>query len=152
MTVTRWDKAKGNPEEARPESGLAAASVPGGPAMVYIVDDHVEVGELVEAFLKMAGYRTRLFQDPRAALTAMGDANAAPDLLVTDFVMEGLNGIELIEQALRLKPDLKTILISGNVGEQILQKFATRPDRFLRKPFLSQKLAEMVSSLLEKKA
>lgn len=144
MGVSTSKNAKGDSIVSAPSEKTAARS----PALVFVVDDELQVGELVEAFLKLSGYRTQLFQDPRAALAAMADAKELPDLLVTDYVMEGLNGIELVAQALRFKPGLKTILISGNISEHVLQKYATRPDYFLRKPFLSQKLLELVESLL----
>jgi DNA-binding NtrC family response regulator len=123
---------------ARPESGVS----------IYVVDDEPMVGELVATVLEMDGFQTRLFRDPAEALKVFIAANPRPVLLLTDFVMDGLNGMELIEHCKRAQPTLKTILYSGNVGVEITQRYPVKPDYFIRKPFQPKNLVDTVRLVL----
>ncbi len=118
-------------------------------ALIYVVDDEVMIGEVVEVILGLEGYRPRFFQNPRQALEALERGEDRPDLLLTDFVMSPINGIELIEKARRVYPGLKTILYSGNVGQESLNRFLTKPDAFLAKPFLPKTLISVVQKVLD---
>ena len=115
---------------------------------IYVVDDEPMVGELVATVLEMDGYQTTLFRNPAEALKAFITANPRPALLLTDFVMDGLNGMELIEHCKRAQPALKTILYSGNLGAEITQRYPVKPDYFIRKPFRPQNLLDTVRLVL----
>lgn len=117
--------------------------------LVFVVDDEALIGEVVEIFLKMAGYRVRLFQDPEEAWKVFAAASPKPDLLITDFAMQPIDGMELIERCRSLKPGLKTILISGNVTENIIHEYSYKPNKFLPKPFQSPELLETVQAVLK---
>jgi CheY-like chemotaxis protein len=119
------DATAGEPAAVLSESG----------ALIYAVDDEPIVGDLVATLLEMGGFKIRLFRDPAEALKALITANPRPVLLLTDFNMNGLNGMELIERCKRTQPTLKTILCSGTVGMDIIQRYPVKPDHFIRKPF-----------------
>jgi DNA-binding NtrC family response regulator len=128
----------GEPAAARPDRGV----------LVYVVDDEPMVGELVATVLEMDGFQFKLFIHPSEALEAFIAANPRPALLLTDFVMPGFNGMELIEHCKRVQPTLKTILYSGNVGAEVIQRYQVKPDFFIRKPFHSKNLMETVRLVL----
>jgi len=117
-------------------------------ALVYVVDDEPMVGDVVQAILKMGGYESILFADPNAAFQALSEANPKPTLLLTDFQMPQMTGRELIQHCKKVHPALKTILYSGNVQEETVAFYPTRPDRFLRKPFTPKTLIDLVQSVL----
>ena len=117
-------------------------------ALVYVVDDEPMVGDVVQAILKMGGYESVLFQDPNAAFKAISEANPKPTLLLTDFQMPQMTGRELIQHCKKAHPLLKTILYSGNVQEDTVALYPSRPDRFLRKPFTPKTLIDLVESVL----
>jgi DNA-binding NtrC family response regulator len=119
-------------------------------ASIYIVDDEAMIGEVVEVILSLEGYQARFFQNPVQALEAFTEADPKPDLLLTDFVMSPMNGMELIESCRKVVPDLKCILYSGNVGQEITQYYNSKPDGFLSKPFLPKTLTGIVQSVLSK--
>ena len=118
-------------------------------ALVYIVDDEPMVGDVVQAILKMGGYESVLFDDPKTAFQALNEANPKPTLLLTDFLMPQMTGRELIQHCKKVHPELKTILYSGNVQEETVAFYPARPDRFLRKPFTPKTLIDLVQSVLE---
>lgn len=127
--------------------GPAATTSKNSP-LVYIVDDEKLVADVVEAVLRLKNYRTRLFLDPREAWTVIPDSEPKPDVLLTDFVMDGMNGMELIQHCKNRIPTLKTILYSGTVDQEILQEYPVRPDGFMSKPFLPKVLLETVRQVL----
>jgi DNA-binding NtrC family response regulator len=131
---------------AAEQHGAAIRTV--DPKLIYVVDDEPMIGDVVQIVLKMGGYEPRFFQNPEAALQALIDSDTIPALLLTDYVMSPINGMELIALSKNHYPDLRTILYSGNAGEDMLQHYAARPDAFLRKPFLPRVLLGLVQSTL----
>jgi CheY-like chemotaxis protein len=69
-------------------------------------------------------------------------------LLVTDYVMGTMTGLELIEECRKYHPSLRTILLSGTVSESYLHQFATQPDHFLGKPYPPAKFVTTVNRTL----
>lgn len=116
--------------------------------LIFVVDDEPLLGELAETILRAEGYQTRFFTDPTLAIQALDESAPPPQVLLTDFQMESMNGMKLIEQCKRRIPGLRTILCSGKVDEGILRKYYVKPDLFLRKPFEPEVLLEMIRVLL----
>lgn len=116
--------------------------------LIFIVDDEPMIGEIVASILDLEGFRACVFTDPAKALAAFGAANPKPALLLTDYVMPPMNGMELIHRCRTMHPALKTILFSGNVTEDITQIYVFKPDAFMEKPFLPKTLVDLVREVL----
>jgi DNA-binding NtrC family response regulator len=112
--------------------------------LVYVVDDEAMIGDVVQIILKMDGFKPRFFQDPEEAWKSFLREEPKPALLLTDFLMSPINGMELIERCKRSQPGLKTILYSGNASQDMLRDYEVEPDAFLRKPFLPKTLLGLV--------
>jgi len=69
-------------------------------------------------------------------------------LLITDFAMGKMNGLELIQQCKVHHPTLKTVLVSGTAGVEILLDSPVPVDRFLSKPHPIELLCQTVRTLL----
>ncbi len=119
------------------------------PKLIYVVDDELMIGDVVQIILKMDGFRPRVFQDPELAWKSFLDEEPKPVLLLTDYLMSPINGMELIERCKRSQPALKTILYSGNASEDMIQRYGIEPDAFLRKPFLPKTLLGLVRFTLQ---
>lgn len=76
------------------------------------------------------------------------DDNQKPQLLVTDFDLGKWVGFDLINTAREHIPGIKTLLVSGTVDQQILEKHPVQPDRFLAKPFKADDITAFVKELL----
>ena len=74
---------------------------------------------MVQRLLQRLGYRVSGFADPQAALSAVREQPRAFDLVVTDFNMPGMSGLQLAAALAALRPDLPIILSSGYVTEDI---------------------------------
>lgn len=116
--------------------------------LVFIVDDELAVGGVAEYILQERGFRTELFSDPKRALQSLSGESESPSLLLTDFQMNGMNGMELIECSKRILPKLKTVLYSGNLEKAVTQRYPVTPDRILSKPFLPETLVNQIDSAL----
>lgn len=117
-------------------------------ALVYVVDDEPLLAQIIEAILQQEGFAVKTFFDPVAALEAFRQEQAKPAVLVTDFVMQPFNGLELLGRCRALCPELRSIVVSGNVGAETLLRHEEKPDAFLAKPFLPDKLVSEVLALL----
>lgn len=120
-------------------------------ATIFVVDDEVMVGEVVEAILNLEGFQARFFSNPAEALREFLAAEPKPDLLLSDYVMTPMNGMELIAHCKEAQPGFPAILYSGNVGEEIVRSYEIKPDAFLTKPFLPKTLVGAVQKILEQK-
>jgi DNA-binding NtrC family response regulator len=117
--------------------------------LIFIVDDEALLGQLAETVLSEAGFRTQTFLDPVDALRAVRDDGQRPDILVTDFVMGTMTGLELIEGCLECHPKLRTILLSGTVNETQVGAYSTQPDLFIPKPYRVGAFVKSVIDLLK---
>ena len=82
---------------------------------------------------------------------ALCEAHQGPiDLLVTDVVMPELGGRELAQGALKLRPGIKVIFLSGHTQDVVLKEGVKKGTAFLRKPFLPIELAQKVREVLDK--
>ncbi len=117
-------------------------------SVIYLVDDEKLLLDLAELALKDNGYALKKFHDPATALAAFLRARTKPVLLITDYALGKMNGMDLIEKCKQTHPNLKSILISGTAGAEIILSAPVKVDRFLGKPYQPASLAEMVRSLL----
>ena len=116
--------------------------------LIYLVDDQPLLLEYAEASLQAEGYSFRKFDNPEKALETFLRAQPKPALLISDFAMERMNGMELIEQCKRAYPALKTIIVSGTAGVEIIDQAPVKIDRFLAKPYPAATLLELVRRVL----
>lgn len=117
-------------------------------ALIYVVDDEPMLLELATVVLEPHGYHIETFRDPSAALEAFQKAKPRPALIITDYAMHQMNGMELINECKKLQPNQKILLVSGTVGEEIYKNSPAKPDRFLAKPYQASELTDIVSALL----
>jgi two-component system response regulator AtoC len=79
---------------------------------VAIVDDDSAFANYLRTFLSLRGYETRSYSrgDELLAAVKQGDA---PDIVLLDVMMPGMNGIETLRALKAAKPDLQAIMLSG---------------------------------------
>src|SRR5258706_10913313 len=126
----------------------SSASTARRKALIYIVDDEPLLSDLAEASLQPAECEVKQFQDPELALKTFLAANPKPDLILSDYAIDKMNGLELIQQCKAAKPDLKAILISGTAGAEILVDAPVKVERFLGKPYQPAALLELARAVL----
>ncbi|MBN1501208.1 MAG: response regulator [Spirochaetes bacterium] len=70
-----------------------------------------------------------------------------PDVIVTDYKMPGMNGIELLEKSRKLNPSVKTILLSGQSENEVFEKAKKVTDNYITKPCDFDELKKTILSL-----
>jgi len=119
-----------------------------GRALIYVVDDEPMLLELATVVLEPLGYQIKTFRDPDTAIRAFTTAEPRPALVITDYAMHTMNGLDLIAACRRLQPRQKILLLSGTVDEHVYSNVPAKPDRFLGKPYQAKQLIEVVKALL----
>ena len=133
-------------KETRTNRGSAGDT---GKATLYVVDDEPMLLDLAKAVLAAAGFHVRTFRDAEAAMNALKSAAPKPALIITDYAMHTMNGMEFVRACRRLDPRQKILLVSGTVDEGIYRDSMIKPDRFLAKPYHAVQLTEAVRELVE---
>lgn len=131
-------------------------------ASILIIDDEKDVRIVLKEVLKRAGHDATVAADAREGLEKL--AADGPDLLITDVIMPGMDGVATIKKIRESHPDLPIIVISGggNVAPMDYEPGAISTsaflasaagagaDRTLTKPFERQELVDTVEELLAK--
>jgi len=117
---------------------------------VLLAEDDAGVREFASSALRDLGYRTCEAPNGAAALVEL-HARPEVELLLTDVVMPDMSGRQLAEQALKVRPDLKVLFMTGYTRNAIVHNGVLDPDaKLLTKPFtlshLASKLRETLSA------
>ena len=115
-------------------------------ATIFVVDDEPMLLELAAVILKPIGCEVRTFRDPELALKEVPIVR--PAVIITDYAMGRMSGMDLIRECRRLNPHQKMLLVSGTVDEHVFADAPAKPDRFLAKPYQLQEFADCVRELL----
>ena len=114
-------------------------------ASIIIAEDEAGVREFVSRALAMDGHDVTVAEDGLEALDRLGQARY--DLLLTDIVMPGLDGIALALKAVSEWPDMRILLMSGYAAErQRAHNLDALVHRVISKPF---SLADIRKAVLE---
>jgi two-component system response regulator ResD len=113
---------------------------------VLVVDDEPTIGEVVCAYLRRAGYDTRVASDGHAALEAV--AERSPDLIVLDIMLPGVDGLEVMR---RVRGNSAVILLTAR-GEESARITGLRlgADDYVVKPFSPAELVARVDAVLRR--
>ena len=131
----------------RPPAGLAAA--PGGTESILLVEDEDAVRALVRTILETRGYAVIEAPNGRAGLKLCETHAGKIDLLLTDVVMPEMGGREFAVAAVKLRPGLKVVFVSGHTQDVILKEGIQHGEAFLQKPFDPMQLAQKVRDTLD---
>jgi two-component system cell cycle sensor histidine kinase/response regulator CckA len=133
-----------------PASTPAPATL-NGSETVLLVEDQVEVRRVAGQILERYGYRVLEAASPAAALSICQQHEPRIDLLLTDVVMPHMNGRELAQRAVRLRPAMRVLYMSGYTEDAIDRQVAAEPGfALLQKPLVQETVARRVRELLDR--
>ena len=122
-----------------------------GTETVLLVEDNEVVLELGTRILEGLGYKVLSAGMPGEALKLTGEYPGTIDLLVTDVIMPEINGRELADRLISMRPSLKCLFMSGYTADIIAQHgVLDKGVLFIQKPFSMKSLAEKVREALKK--
>jgi two-component system, cell cycle sensor histidine kinase and response regulator CckA len=116
---------------------------------VLVVDDDLSLRKIVYRILESGGYDVLAASSGAEALAICRRSSPPIDLLVTDYNMPGMNGLELGHECAAFNSVLPVLYISGAHPDQELRAEVEKGKRgFLAKPFRREELLRKVKELL----
>jgi signal transduction histidine kinase/ActR/RegA family two-component response regulator len=137
--------------EAEPEqlTHQKAEVARGKGELVMVVEDEPSLRSLFARMIKSLGYRVNVAANGDEALAAVEKEGLTPDVLITDVVMPGMSGRELVDHLGRIQPGLKVLYTSGYTDNAIVHHGVLDSQTpFLQKPFSTGDLAAKIHELL----
>ena len=132
--IDSWLESQ-RPRGARAAGGAAARPAPSaGRPRILVVDDEASIRDLLSKTLALADYDVDLAPDGRTAIDRL---RIAPyDLLITDLKMPGIDGLTVIREGRRLRPDIPVVIITGYSSEaSAIEAVNLGVSGYLTKPF-----------------
>jgi DNA-binding NtrC family response regulator len=121
---------------------------------ILIIDDDAAVSRTLSLILTRAGYQVSTVTSGRKGLEML--TNGGFGLVLTDIIMPELDGIEAIRRIRADHPGLRIIAMSGggqiDKADFLHMAEALGADRVVEKPVRSERLLELVKSVMEKPA
>jgi two-component system, cell cycle sensor histidine kinase and response regulator CckA len=122
---------------------------PAGSETILVVDDDEAVRKVTASLLASAGYQIIEASNAEKALQIMTASGPGIDLLLTDLIMFGKSGFELFEQAKVIRPELRSLFMSGYTGDLAALRRGLISERtFLAKPFTKVSLLKKIYTVL----
>jgi len=109
---------------------------------VLVVEDNEDVGAFSTELLEDLGYKVKRVADANAALAILAADEFAVDLVFSDVIMPGMNGVELAGIIRELYPGLPVVLTSGY--SHVLAENAHRGFELIQKPYSVESLSRIV--------
>lgn len=117
--------------------------------MILLVEDEAPVRAFASRALRLRGYTVLEAESAEAALETLEDPNLKIDVFVTDVVMPGMDGPSWVREALKVRPDVRVVFVSGYAEDSLGEAQQKIPNSvFLPKPFSLSDLTETVNRQL----
>ena len=131
------------------ETKPSVPASPTGRKSILVVEDEEMVRGLVTSRLEVLGYLTITASDGEEGVRIFRERPNEIDLVLLDFAMPRMNGVEAFAQLMRIKPDVKVILSSGYTEDVVMRSFpGKRPAGVLHKPYKMVELKGELERLL----
>jgi CheY-like chemotaxis protein len=120
-----------------------------GREKILVVEDDDAVRRMTLEFLKIRGYSLIEARSAADAIQLVGQREVAIDLVLTDVVMPGMKGRELVTRLAQLRPSLKVLYMSAYTEDDAINIGIVSPGTaFIEKPFSPDQLAAKVRDVL----
>ena len=116
---------------------------------LLIVEDEAEIRNLLQTALRKNGYAVLAAESGHAALDLVRDHTGAIDLLITDVMMPDMDGPELVRQLALIRPETRTLFMSGHMDDALGECLLPARVNFIQKPFSSRVIGQRVRDILD---
>ena len=142
---TKDSEAGGSELDREALRGKLTGKVPKGRKLrVMIVDDEPIVGKRLGPALEKNGFEVEAFLDPALALARLKEQDF--DIVVTDFRMEEMDGIQVLTHVMESCPDTRVILITGYATVEVAREALVKGAfDFIAKPFKPKELRAVIN-------
>ncbi len=127
----------------------SAISMQGGGETILLAEDDSSVRTLAATLLESLGYKMISAENGNDALDQYKEADGRIDLLITDVIMPGLGGNELVTRVRAIEPALPVLFVSGYPQDMTKETLIDSPNTdFIQKPFVLHILDNKIRELL----
>ena len=138
--------SRNGPTQSQP---ALSRDMPHGEGHIMFVDDEPLLVEINRRMLMHLGYKVSAFTDSQEAFKAFAKSPESFDLLITDFTMPKMNGLQLVKQIHEIRPNLPVVMCTGYSDRMDPEIAASKKiDEFRFKPVVSADMAHMASRLI----
>ncbi len=124
--------------------------MPGEGELVLLVEDEPALRQLAVLMIGRLGYQVIDTANGDEALQQVLEKGVRPDVVLTDVVIPGMSGPELVDRLRETLPDVKIIYMSGYTDDAISKDGVVDPGlNFLQKPFTMSALATTIRTALD---
>jgi CheY-like chemotaxis protein len=141
------------PRTALPTADLSAPTPTphsaGDGRLVFVVEDNDAARAFMKRLLERRGFAVQVARDGDEATALLKARQSPPDLLLTDVIMPGITGPQLVRNTLERWPNLRFLFVSGYLGDEA-ESFGFDPVHdLLTKPFTADALLTRIATKLD---
>jgi CheY-like chemotaxis protein len=138
-------------EHVTPQAGHPQKIMAQGRGRILVVDDVDLLRDFARNFLEMAGFTVLTANNGQEAVKILEKNGEPMDLILADYNMPGMNGIELLNQVTTRWPKTKFILASGFIDEKTQASVKDRNSSLILKPYAIHEVIKMIVERLAEK-
>lgn len=117
------------------------------PESILVVDDEMVIRDLTAMVLSARGYDVTTVSSGAAALNAV--ENSSPSLVLLDYMMPGMDGIQTLSELRKVSPDSYVVMFTGKGSEDLaVEVMKAGAYDYVRKPFNNQDLVDRIDNVL----
>jgi len=117
---------------------------------ILLVDDEESILLLGKQILLDPGYTIYTASDAEQAIDIYRQKNDEIDLIVLDFIMPGISGLDCMKEILKINPDAKIIIVTGYTDSELVSNvIKLGAKKFIRKPYRIAELIDVVRKTLD---
>jgi two-component system cell cycle sensor histidine kinase/response regulator CckA len=116
-------------------SHISQPARPSNAATVLVVEDEDPLRQAVSKMLRKHGFSVIEVRDGSAALDAIRGPNNPIDVLLLDITLPGVSGREVLQEARRLRPEMRVVVTSAYPEGMAAASLQTTIEHFIRKPY-----------------
>ena len=132
------------------DAPAAVEAALGGDETLLLVEDAPAVRAIIRQTLERAGYRILEAPNGATAIAVCAEHPESIDLLASDVVMPGMNGRQLAEQLVAMRPGLRVLFVTGYTDDAVMRAgLLDGSVNSLQKPFTPEKLLKAVRRVLD---
>ena len=138
-----------SPERLAEQSSRARFKTISEDCTILLVEDALALRELTAEFLRSRNYTVLEAANAAEAIRICNEYDTAIDLMMTDLIMPGMNGLELADWLMGMRPDTKILIASGHVDEISSEVERLGGAVVLEKPYGLDVLEQSIEKLLQ---
>lgn len=126
---------------------LMSAALGDARPLAYVVDDEPMLLDLNETVLRSMGFEVKRFRGAELALEEYKKSGTPPAIIITDYSMHRMTGLDLIEACRLIHPNQRFLMVSGTVTAAVFEHSLAKPDNFMPKPYALDEFADVIRNL-----